>query len=246
MTISFIWFDLGYTLVYQDRETVYREYLLAQGIDLPLGRIEEAYHLADKLFMRHYPGALGQEWDSFYPWYLGVLNYSLGVRFPLAAQAAALNEGQRRRGSRWQAYPFVADILQWLKERDYGVGLISNWDHTARIVLEENGLASYFDHIVVSSEVNMAKPDTRIFQLAAQNAGVLPEHCLYIGDNYYDDVAGSVRAGMAACLVNRFGQLGIEELPPVARIDSVAELPRLLARANDQRTNHTFERRNVL
>ncbi|MFC4101548.1 HAD family hydrolase [Paenibacillus xanthanilyticus] len=245
MKVRYIWFDLGYTLVYQDREKVYRDYLLAQGIDIPLARIEEAYHLADKKFMRQYPGALGQEWDSFFPWYLGMLNYSLGVRFPLAEQAAALKAGERRQGPRWRAYPFAPGVLQWLKERSYGIGLISNWDQSARTVLNETGLARYLDHVVISSEVQVSKPDERIFRLAAEIAGARPEQCLYVGDNYYDDVVGSARAGMAACLVNRFGLLGIEELPAVTRIDSVAELPRLLAHAGDSRPLIQPERRNV-
>lgn len=227
MTLSFIWFDLGYTLVYQEREPVYRQFLLERGIDLPLAQIELAYHQTDKLFMRDYPGALGKERHSFYPWYLGVLNYKLGLHFPLQEQYARLTELQGGQ-TVWRAYPFAKEVLRTLKERSLGIGLISNWDGTARAVLEETGLLPYFDHIIVSSEVHIEKPDEAIFRRALEEAGVPAQACLYVGDNYYDDVVGSAKVGMKSLLINRFGTFGIEELVGVRPIASIRDLPRWL------------------
>ncbi|SDI02346.1 HAD family hydrolase [Paenibacillus naphthalenovorans] len=231
MPVSFVWFDLGYTLVYQERENVYRQFLLEQGIDIGLESIEHAYHLTDKLFMREYPGALGQEMHTFYPWYIGVLNYTLQLSFPLSDQCERLRQIEKCRGLFWRTYPFVPSVLQLLKERSLGLGLISNWDLTARKVLEENKLSEYFDHIIVSSEVGVAKPDVEIFKKALQVSGVGPEQSLYVGDNYYDDVIGSSKVGMESCLINRFGNVGIEEIDSVRTISSVADLPRLLVAA---------------
>jgi putative hydrolase of the HAD superfamily len=226
-SVSFIWFDLGYTLVYQEREAVYRRFLLERGIDLPLEQIEQAYHQTDKLFMREYPGVLGKEPHSFMPWYLGVLNYRLGVRFPLQEQYARLMELQD--GKRvWRAYPFAKEVLAELRARSLGIGLISNWDATARNVLEDTGLLPYFDHIIVSSEVRAEKPEEAIFRLALRAAGLPAHACLYVGDNYYDDVVGSAKVGMQSLLINRFGTLGIEELKGVRTISSIQEIPRLL------------------
>lgn len=232
MTVTYIWFDLGYTLVYQNREAHYHDFLREKGVVLKLEKIEEAYHLADKLFMREYPGALGKGQECFYPWYIGVLNYSLGLHYNLTEQCIRLKELQAAEGAVWRAYPFIHSVLQWLKERSYGIGLISNWDTTAREVLEQTGLLPYFDHVIISSELSFEKPDEQIFTHAMHAAGVAPESCLYVGDNYYDDVIGSARVGMASCLVNRFGSLGIEELPAVSRIVSVEELPQLLSATN--------------
>ncbi|AJY75929.1 HAD family hydrolase [Paenibacillus beijingensis] len=227
MTVSFIWFDLGYTLVYQEREAVYRRFLLEQGIELSLNQIERAYHETDKLFMRKYPGALGKELSSFYPWYLGVLNYRLGLSFPLQEQVSRLSQLQDGHAG-WRAYPFSLQVLQALKERSLGIGLISNWDGTARTVLKETGLLPYFDHIVISSEVHKEKPDEAIFRMALEEAKLPPQACLYVGDNYYDDVVGSAKVGMSSFLINRFGALGIEELDGVRTIASIQELPHLL------------------
>ncbi|GIP21899.1 HAD family hydrolase [Paenibacillus sp. J22TS3] len=230
MKKSFIWFDLGYTLVYQQREAVYQQFLLEQGIDLPLEEIERAYHLTDKLFMRQYPGALGKEMTTFYAWYIGVLNYTLGLHFNLHDQVNRLTELQSYTKQRWLPYSFTPEVLKWLKQKAIGVGLISNWDHSARALLDELELLDYFDHIMISSEVGVEKPDKEIFEQALHAARVTPEESLYIGDNYYDDVIGSSRVGMEALLINRFGQLGIEEIRHGHTIKSIQELPGIIQR----------------
>ncbi|OBZ11694.1 haloacid dehalogenase [Bacillus sp. FJAT-27264] len=228
MTVAYIWFDLGYTLVYLEREEAYREFLLEQGIEKSLADIEEAYHQTDKLFMRQYPGALGRGTETFYLWYIGVLNYALNVHFDLVHQCRRLREIEARQQSGWRAFPETLEVLGLLKKHSYGIGLISNWDFTARTVLEENGLLHFFDQIVISSEVGVLKPDEAIFKKALKLAGVSAGQSLYVGDNYYDDVIGSQRVGMESCLINRFGRLGIEEIGPVPTLSSIKELPQLL------------------
>lgn len=225
---SFIWFDLGYTLVYRPREQVFHRFLEENGASRSLRDIEIAYHLTDKLFMRDYPGALAKGDASFFPWYLGVLNYKLGLAFDLFEQHRRLRELQESFRAEWAPYPFAESVLRSLKEGDVGVGLISNWDGTARQVLKEGHLADYFDHIVISSEVGCEKPAKQIFQHSFRLAGVSPEECLYVGDNYYDDVVGSSAVGMDAVLVNRFGRLGIEEIAHEPTIPSIQALPALL------------------
>ncbi|MFC5701504.1 HAD family hydrolase [Cohnella faecalis] len=224
---SFVWFDLGYTLVYKPRERVYRSFLRENGIDRTEEEVGLAYHLADKYFMRAYPGVLAKEERLYFPWYLGVLNHKLGVEFGLSAQYERLMELQQRERSKWQPYPFSESVLRSLKRGSIGVGLISNWDATARRLLDEHGLAPYFDAIGVSSEVGWTKPEESIFRHSFALAGVAPEECVYVGDNYYDDIVGSARVGMDAILVNRYGRLGIEEIdhePTVASIESLPEM----------------------
>jgi hypothetical protein len=72
LAVSFIWFDLGYTLVYMQRETTYQQALKNFGIDVPLADIEKEFHLTDKLFMREYPGFFLEPREVFMPSYLGL------------------------------------------------------------------------------------------------------------------------------------------------------------------------------
>ena len=79
MAVSFVWFDLGYTLIYMQRETSYQRALEDFGFDVPLVDIEREFHLTDKLFMREYPGFFLQPREVFMPAYLGLVNYHLGI-----------------------------------------------------------------------------------------------------------------------------------------------------------------------
>ncbi|MBH5316978.1 HAD-IA family hydrolase [Paenibacillus sp. GSMTC-2017] len=228
MKKTFIWFDLGYTLVYLPREQVYRQFLEENGINMSLEKLERAYHATDKQFMREYPGALGKEVTTFMPWYIGVLNYKLGLQFDLNKQSQRMQEIQHVRKQKWLPFPYSKKVLEQLKKHAIGIGLISNWDASARKVLEEGELLPYFDHIVISSEIGVEKPTEEIFLRAMRLAGLSPEECLYVGDNYYDDVVGSARVGMDSVLINRFGTYGIEELTCEHIVTSIEEVPLLL------------------
>lgn len=56
-----------------------------------------------------------------------------------------------------------------------------------------------FDHVVVSGEVGVRKPSRTIFRLAAERAGVAPEHCLMV-DDLKQNLVGARRVGMQTLL----------------------------------------------
>ena len=115
-------------------------------------------------------------------------------------------------------------MLDALKQKSIGLGIISNWDCTARGILSAAGLIDYFDHIIISCEVDCSKPDPAIFNLAFQKAAVSARDCIYIGDNYYDDAVGSQKVGMPALIINRFGSLGVEEIKDCPVISDISEI----------------------
>lgn len=224
MKISYIWFDMGYTLVYTERETTYQKALEKLGFDRSLEEIERAFHLLDKKFMRDYQGVLGGKEGTFLPWYLGALNYELGVNIDISKIQSTWIDLQEDNAKGWIGYEFIHDALQDLRDSGFKLGMISNWDQTARDVIRNNGIHKYLDHIVISSEVGFEKPDPRIFEAAFELAGVKPKECLYIGDNYYDDGVGSKKVGMDFLIINRFGRLGIEELKDCTIIKDISEI----------------------
>jgi putative hydrolase of the HAD superfamily len=69
--------------------------------------------------------------------------------------------------------------------------------------LDRIGLADAFDAVLHAERVGVAKPDPRIFALAAEHAGVPAEHVLHAGDDLHTDVAGALGAGMQAAWVHR-------------------------------------------
>ena len=229
MPVSFAWFDLGYTLVYMQRETTYQQALKNLGIDVPLVDIEKEFHLTDKLFMREYPGFFLEPREVFMPAYLGLVNYHLGVSVNVCELNAQWETIKSKIDDYWLPYKEIGTMLDALKQKSIGLGIISNWDCTARDILHAAGLIDYFDHIIISCEVDCSKPDPAIFNLASQKAAVSARECIYIGDNYYDDAVGSRKVGMPALIINRFGSLGIEEIKDCPIINDISEIFNFLA-----------------
>jgi putative hydrolase of the HAD superfamily len=224
MTISYIWFDIGYTLLRMKREITYRQALKTFGQDVPLKTLEREFHWVDKLFMREYPGVFLKGRGVYMPWFLGILNYRLGIALDVAEVDKCWEKIQLSTKDYWIPFDNVHEVLTELKDSALRMGVISNWDHSARGLLERHGLIGYFDHCIISSEVGIDKPNPAIFNLAMQKADVVAQACIYVGDNYYDDAVGSREVGMQTLILNRFGNLGVEEINDAPIIQSLAQI----------------------
>jgi putative hydrolase of the HAD superfamily len=107
------------------------------------------------------------------------------------------------RADAWQVFPDVEDTLREARSRGLRVGIISNWDERLRPLLDEIGLALYFDSMTISCEIGVEKPDPRIFQAALHAAGVPVKQAVHVGDSDTVDVRGAEAVGMTAVLLNR-------------------------------------------
>ncbi len=77
-------------------------------------------------------------------------------------------------------------------------GLLSNAWPSLRQALEEHWrIADAFDHIVISAEAGLVKPDPLIYHLALQGLGVLPQEAVFI-DDFIENVEGARAVGMHA------------------------------------------------
>lgn len=228
MPFEYIWFDLGYTLLYKERETKFAETLASLGFDVSVEAVDLGFHYIDKLYMREFPGVLGGRAQDFMPGYMERLCSRLGLACDIPSLLGRWDEAWNEPDMEWKAYPFAAPTLETLKGMGYRLGVISNWDPSAKPILRRCGLAAFFEQIIVSCEVGVQKPDRRIFDIALKASGADPSRCLYVGDNYYDDAVGSASAGMECLIVNRFGSFGVEELKDVGIIRDIGELPAIL------------------
>ena len=89
----------------------------------------------------------------------------------------------------------VYETLDYLKSKNYSLGVLTNWfskDQIAR--LDGVGLLHYFDSIV-GGEVAL-KPDLKSYICATGRFNI--DECVMIGDNITNDVVGAVDAGMDA------------------------------------------------
>jgi FMN hydrolase / 5-amino-6-(5-phospho-D-ribitylamino)uracil phosphatase len=91
------------------------------------------------------------------------------------------------------------------------------------------GIDRFFKAAVSAKSEGVAKPDVRIFQAAAAQAGVAADEVLHVGDDAALDVIGALDAGMQAVWLNRQDKLWPHDSQhPTLEIASLAELTALL------------------
>ena len=73
----------------------------------------------------------------------------------------------------------------------------------SRRTRNDSGWRDYFDVIIDSHIVGVAKPDPRIFQIALERLGVGPDEVRFAGDIYSIDVEGARAAGIEARLIDQ-------------------------------------------
>ena len=102
-------------------------------------------------------------------------------------------------------YGDVLPTLDRLQQMNLKMGIISNWDTPLHAMVEELGLAPYFEIIVASHDqrVQSAKPDTAIFEYALNAVGVPAKEAIHVGDSFEADIMGAYAAGLRAVLLDR-------------------------------------------
>lgn len=87
------------------------------------------------------------------------------------------------------------DLIRRLRGR-YKTSVLSNADRSLKDRLRDaDNLIDLFDDVLVSADVGVAKPDPRIYALAARRLGVAPDACIFI-DDLERNVEAAQRAGM--------------------------------------------------
>ena len=87
------------------------------------------------------------------------------------------------------------DLIRRLRMA-YKTAVLSNADGSlVRTLRDSHGVYDLFDDVVCSADVGMAKPDPRIYALAARRIGLRPEECVFI-DDLAQNVAAARGAGM--------------------------------------------------
>ena len=98
-------------------------------------------------------------------------------------------------------YDGVFSVLSSL-EKKYLLALVSNCSVGTREVIEHIGLAKFFEHIILSYEVGVRKPDRRIYVEALRVIGLKADQCVFVADEI-SDLEGARKVGMATLLVRQ-------------------------------------------
>jgi HAD superfamily hydrolase (TIGR01509 family) len=119
----------------------------------------------------------------------------------------------------------AVDAVAGLKALGLSTALVCNAGFTTaahlRPLLDHYGLLMHLDVQVFSDELEVAKPDPRIFAAALDGLGLEAADCAFVGDNPHTDIWGAMSAGLYAVQVGAKMRDGVT---PHARIDSLEGL----------------------
>jgi len=114
-----------------------------------------------------------------------------------------------------RAVPGAAELLEALKSK-VKIGIVSNNLLKEQLSKINNiGIASYLDEIVVSEEAGFIKPSPEIFQIVLNKLGCKAEESVMIGDSWETDIMGAKNAGIRAIWFNRYGNKNPDSSPVV-------------------------------
>jgi len=170
----------------------------------------------ERLVRRALVGALDGEPDEAlfkkaYPIYLKLYEANVSVRSVL--------------------YPGVREGLAWLKQQGFKLGCVTNKVAQFTLpLLKDLGVYDDFGIVVCGDTLPQKKPDPAPLLHAAKHFGVSPQQSLMLGDSVSDVTAARAAGFKIICMSYGYnhGQ-DIRTSHPDAVIDSMAELPKLLA-----------------
>lgn len=205
LMIRFAYFDAGGTLLtpYPSVGEVYAAAGRAHGLTATAPELQRAFRAAWKK-----ANSLGgQDETSSRVWWRAIVDDVFD---------AVAYHGDRRacfdaffeafvKKEAWHLHDDVRPALEALTRANIRCGVLSNWDYRLHALLDAFELSGYFEQVLISAEVGLAKPDPRIFDLAIARSGARASEILYAGDDLDLDVAPAAGCGLHAYLIDRTG-----------------------------------------
>jgi len=120
-------------------------------------------------------------------------------------------------------------LLESLHE-DYKLSIVTNGlKDVQNNRIRKSIIAKYFEDIVISEEVNISKPDPKIFELALNNIKHADKRkVLMIGDSLTSDIQGGINFGIDTCWFNANKIVNKTEFKPTYEISNLMELKDIL------------------
>ena len=117
--------------------------------------------------------------------------------------------------------------LDALQAQGVRIGVISNFEGWLREMLVHFDLLDRFDVVAISGELELEKPDPRIFEWAMREMGATPEASLHVGDSPNFDAQPAHDLGMTGVLLDRHGRWA-DLNPPYPVVSTLGALPELI------------------
>lgn len=143
----------------------------------------------------------------------GIMGLRVGAEQMTKAVEIRMEQARRALEPR----PEAMATLTRLRDDGYKIGLLSNCSIEIPIVWPETVFADLIDTAVFSCRARLMKPDPRIYYLACERIGVIPERCLYIADGENHELAAAAKVGLHSVLIRNLSRDNENELLREAR-----------------------------
>ncbi|MFM0855274.1 HAD family hydrolase [Streptococcus suis] len=93
--------------------------------------------------------------------------------------------------------PVFPEIFSWCQAQGIAMGIITNGPYRHQLrKIRTMGLVNWFEleHVLISGQVGITKPNPAIFQLMEERLGMSGEDICYLGDSFENDVVGAKAA----------------------------------------------------
>jgi len=231
MAYKDLFFDLDHTLwdfETNSRETIQELYTTHRLAELGIVDFDGFYSTYSahnhRLWDRYTKGFIKQEELRWKRVYLSLLDFKVANE-PLAKEMsqAYLEILPNKK----HLFPYTIEILEYLKQKDYKMHLITNGFESVQFKkIKNSGIADYFTEVITSEASNSLKPQKEIFEYALKNAKATVAKSIMIGDNESADIQGGINIGMDTIFVNHIQ--AIPTIPATYTITHLKELETIL------------------
>lgn len=155
-----------------------------ERLGLPIGSVERAVHHSD-LWIQAQLGRIAYTsyWD--------------GVAEILYMRKEDIDALRRDYFSGDRINYRLVKLIRELREQGYPIALLSNESLQLSDRLRELELDDLFDHVLISAQIGVMKPDPTAYRVALQTLGVVPHEAIFVDDTL-SNIRGAQQLGIQA------------------------------------------------
>lgn len=178
-------FDMGQVLIHWRPQPLMEPFGLSEAEEQML--LQELFHSVEWVQMDH-----------------GTIDLETAAEQVCARLPEKLHEPVRKTALGWWERPLVpmenmAELVRELKEKGYGIYLLSNASLPLRSYFHRIPGSECFDGIMVSAEEKLLKPQHAIFERLYERFNLNPGECVFI-DDAPANVEGAICTGMSGVI----------------------------------------------
>lgn len=229
--ISTVLFDYGDTLIYRNKpieeirekrlENLYK-YLINKKINIDIKILKENfYNIWDSIYKKCEEESIEVPAEETIPKILE----KIGISYKYNKEI--IYDFFKPDIESIMLFPEVKEVLKFLKNNGYKIGLISNTvsDWFVKETLKKLEIEKFFNCIVTSAHIRIRKPKEEIFEKALKELNANKSQTVMIGDSLKSDILGAKKLGIKTIYVNRKkNNISIIDINPDATIHNLLEI----------------------